>query len=147
MLDVVVFTFVAAGGSTLVATAAALVGAPAVASVLEALRVAAAFVVLQPLMELRFGASVGKLLLHLEVVREQGGRPDLPTLVRRLFARFPFGPLLVVPDPLLPGWATALVNWGTLAVVIAGFVVTFFRGGRTLSDVLTRTRVVYRMHG
>ncbi len=47
VLDVVVFTFVVAGGSTLLATAAALVGAPGIASVLEALLVTAALLVLQ----------------------------------------------------------------------------------------------------
>ncbi len=79
-------------------------------------------------MEQRFGGSVGKLLLHLEVVNEAGGRPDLPTLVRRLFVRFPFWPALLLPEPYSPRWATAVVNWGTLAVVVAGFAVTFFRG-------------------
>ena len=59
--------------------------------------------------------------------------------------RFPFWPTLLVPEGWMPGWADLVVNFGTLAVVAAGFATTFFRGGRTLSDVVTHTRVAYHV--
>ena len=105
----------------------------------------AAVLVLFPGMERRFGGSVGKLLLHLEVVTDAGGRPDHATLVRRLFVRFPCWPTLLVPSEVLPGWADLVITVVTLAAVGAGFVCTFFRDGRTLSDLWTRTRVAYHV--
>ena len=145
VLDLVIFALVSLGGVTLLGVATNALGLAGALPALDGLVAAAALVVLFPGMERRFGGSTGKLLLHLEVVTAGGGRPDFTTLVRRLFVRFPFWPTLLVPEPWMPGWADLVVNFGTLAAAVAGFACTFFRDGRTLSDLLTRTRVAYHV--
>ncbi|MFO0931404.1 MAG: protein kinase [Planctomycetota bacterium] len=145
VLDLLLLALAATGSAAVLGIAARALGVPGATTLLDGLVAAAAVVVLFPAMERRFGGSAGKLLLHLEVVTDRGGRPDFATLVLRLFARFPFWPVMLVPDAWMPGWADLVVNVGTLAAALAGFVRTFFRDGRTLSDVWTRTRVAYHV--
>ncbi len=96
-----------------------------------------------PWLEWRYGVSPGKHLLGLRVVRDDGGAPGWPAVLERLLLRFPSLPTWTLPD----GWAgapvvEAVVRWSQLAAVIAGAATWPFAGRRTLSDVLTRTRVV-----
>jgi uncharacterized RDD family membrane protein YckC len=143
LIDLTVFGLLSAGGATALRWIGRHVGLPDVWALADGFVALALALVLLPGMERRFGASVGKLLLRLEVVRADGTTPDLWTLVRRLFARLPFFPFLVVPDEWLPSWGLAVVNFGTLAWLLAGAVVHLVTHGKTLSDLLTRTRVTY----
>jgi hypothetical protein len=95
-------------------------------------------------MEARFGGSAGKLLLDLEVLREDGAAPSRRALLARLLVRFPAIPFLLVPDPLLPDVVWQGVGLLQLAVVLAGAVTYLVTRGRTLSDRVTGTRVAYR---
>lgn len=100
---------------------------------------------LQPWMESRFGGSPGKLLLHLQVVREDGNRASLRATVLRLLIRLPFWVFLAVPDHLLEPYGMTALKLVQLAAILAGIVCYFVRGGRTLSDLWTHTRVTYRI--
>jgi serine/threonine-protein kinase len=86
------------------------------------------------------GISVGKYLFNLEVVRQDGNSAGLPTLAARFLCRFPGAPLLPLPG-LLVGRLGSLLQ---LAAILAGVVCYYVLRRRTLSDLLTRTRVVYR---
>lgn len=144
VVDLFVYGTVAAGAAVALAGVGARLQADAAVPWLVALVALATLFVGFPLMERRFGGSVGKLLLRLEVVREDGLRPGLATLVRRFLARFPFLPIAMLPDPLLPSWLDRAAWWGTLATVLAGALAPLGFAGRTLSDRWTRTRVAYR---
>jgi uncharacterized RDD family membrane protein YckC len=122
---------------------AALVGVPALAAWVADPVAAVLFVVMQLGMERWYGGSVGKLLLHLEVVREDGGKPATSALVRRLLVRIPAIPFFFVPDMLLPQVVQRGLGLLVLAVLLAG-AVSHAITGRTLSDRWTRTRVAYR---
>ncbi|HVG94672.1 MAG TPA: protein kinase [Planctomycetota bacterium] len=95
-------------------------------------------------MEVRFGGSLGKLLLGLEVVRDDGTRPGRRALLARLLVRFPTIPFILVPDDVLPDLAEYIVGYFQLGVIAAGVITYLATRGRTLSDLLTGTRVAYR---
>jgi uncharacterized RDD family membrane protein YckC len=95
--------------------------------------------------ELRRGTSAGKALLHLGVVRADGVRAGTGALVLRFLLRYPVA-LAIHGDKT--GSVVDLIGWGVQGLVIAAGVVCYLvTQGRTLSDVITRTRVVYRLPG
>ena len=106
--------------------------------------VVAAALFLQPWMERRFGASIGKMALGTRVVREDGLPASAGALLARFLLCWPVAPALALPDAYFQVRALrlALVGLQLLALLLrAGFWP--FAGRRTLSDVVTRTRVVY----
>ncbi len=96
-----------------------------------------------PWLEWRYGVSPGKHLLGLRVVRDDGAAVGWRAVLGRLLLRFPSLPTWALPD----GWSgiplvDAAVRWIQLAAVVAGAATWPFARRRTLSDVLTHTRVV-----
>jgi uncharacterized RDD family membrane protein YckC len=84
-------------------------------------------------------------MLNLEVVRADGNRPALGPLVLRFLVRFPMVVGLVVP---VASKTIPLIFMGIQGIAAAAGVASFFfASGRTLSDLLTGTRVVYRFDG
>ena len=86
--------------------------------------------------------SLGKWLLHLAVVREDGLRPAAKVLVLRFFVRSPGSAL--APLTALGYVPLAIDTLLSLAAILAGVVWWFMNRGRTLSDTLTKTTVAYR---
>jgi tRNA A-37 threonylcarbamoyl transferase component Bud32/uncharacterized RDD family membrane protein YckC len=111
-------------------------------SYLQAASFAGALFAVQYVFEALLGTTFGKWLFNLEVVREDGATPTRRALLLRFLVRYPFAPFLLWPG--IPTWAgiTALVL-GSLALVLS-FATFFAWKRRTLSDLLTKTRVVYR---
>jgi uncharacterized RDD family membrane protein YckC len=143
LLDAIVFGIGAAGIRMLLSVLAGFAGLSGLGALIGGSLDFALLLLLQPVMEHRYGASVGKLLLRLEVVREDGARPDLPALLRRFLVRIPAAPLFVVPEAWL---AESVENWFALAGLLGfavGAVVYAVTRGTTLSDRWTQTRVVY----
>ena len=95
--------------------------------------------------EIRWGATLGKWLLQLDVVTPLGARPRARVLVPRFLIRYPF----VAVDLLTLGVAVPVVGWVNLGLqlgVVAASVATYaFLRQRSLSDLLTRTRVAVRL--
>jgi len=87
-----------------------------------------------------FGASLGKLLFNLRVVDVRGERPGWGQVVGRFFIRFPVSIIGVLP------FAPVVMIQITLqaTTVVAAIVCYLGFNRRTLSDIITRTRVVYR---
>lgn len=97
--------------------------------------------------ESRYQISLGKWFLNLEVRASDGSEPSRKSMWLRGLLRFPgaFGWALALP--LIPGLGILDLVFTALALVaiVAGLVTFYVAKGRTLSDVLTKTRVVYRM--
>ncbi len=95
--------------------------------------------------EWRFGGLPGKLAFGLRVVREDGTRPSPLALFWRFVLRAPIVATLLLPDLLEP------LAFVTLGLQILGglsaMVCYFVLDRRTLSDILTRTRVVLHRAG
>jgi len=95
-------------------------------------------------MERLVGGSLAKLLFHFRVTAKDGGRPETRALVFRFLIRFPATPLLFLPftqiAPTLFGLGLTLL---AILAPVAGAICYFSRGKKTLSGVLTGTRVVY----
>jgi uncharacterized RDD family membrane protein YckC len=94
--------------------------------------------------EMQWGASAGKRLMNLSVVRMDGARPSTKAVLVRYALRFPLAlDVYLMNDP------EGVVMWvflGLQAMVIAaGMLCYLLAGRRTLSDLLTGTRVVYRL--
>ena len=92
--------------------------------------------------EIRWGRTLGKHLLGLEVVTEDGSRPGPGKVLARFFLRFPG-----VVEMAIPNSYTILrlaVGGLQLAAVVVGAAFYPYKNRRTLSDVVTRTRVAYR---
>ena len=146
-IDLIVFTLFAAGSSSALDWVGRRLGIGGLSMVVDGLLSTALLLALQPGMERRFGGSLGKLLFRLEVTRDDGTRPGFPALMRRLFVRVPFFPALLLPDPWLPAWAVAVINFGTIGWALVLFASYFVHRGRTLCDAITRTRVTYARDG
>ena len=95
--------------------------------------------------ELRWGTTPGKSFLRLGVAAADGTRPGKGALAVRFLVRYPIALALTTEkDPNV----VDMVFFALQALAIAGgFLCYFFARGRTLSDLLTRTRVVYRLPG
>jgi uncharacterized RDD family membrane protein YckC len=109
---------------------------------LARLLVAGALVASQYVPEASFQTSVGKWLLDLAVVRTDGSAPGRLALFIRFLLRFPV--VVALPSPLDKAWLDLTFVGLQILFVVAGAVSYPFAGGRTVSDRLTRTRVVYR---
>ena len=105
----------------------------------------ASIVALILLPELRVGTSPGKAVLNLGVVRSDGTRAGTWALVARFLIRYP----LVLAITTERGWSLVdSIGMSLQCLSLGGGVVCyFFSQGRTLSDLITRTRVVYRLRG
>jgi len=107
--------------------------------------IAATLVLLSIGAEWRFGGLPGKLAFGLRVVREDGNRPSMMALTARMLLRLPIVAAIAMPDTLDE------VNFGLFGLQflagISGMVCYFVLDRRTLSDVLTRTRVVIHREG
>lgn len=91
------------------------------------------------------GRTLGKWLMDLEVVAADGSRARRGALALRFLLRFPVVVTALVPDTV-PWIGFASLGLQGLAWV-AGLGCFLAAGGRTLSDLLTDTRVVYGFIG
>ena len=90
------------------------------------------------------GTSIGKWMFSLEVVRADGASPSRPALLARFLLRFPFAVGLIVLVFADHSRVRIVIAAVQLLVVVVGAALFFARRGRTLSDGLTKTRIVYR---
>ncbi|MHC4821192.1 MAG: protein kinase domain-containing protein [Planctomycetota bacterium] len=100
--------------------------------------------------EMREGTTFGKMLLNLCVSRLDGNRPSVQAVVLRYLIRYPgtaLVPPMIVSSVEHEGTLFLIAMVLQMVAIVLGFVWYFFSGGRTLSDVLTKTRVVYRLPG
>jgi uncharacterized RDD family membrane protein YckC len=97
---------------------------------------------------LNFGAeawlqtTLGKWLFNLEVVRADGAAPGRAALFARFWLRFPFVIGFMAPQAIK--WLSLTATGLQTLAILAGAICFVTCGGRTLSDIVTRTRVVYR---
>jgi len=107
---------------------------------LDEITLTAAALIFLLVVEARWGRTLGKRAVGLRLVRDDGSRPGLAAHLVRFVVRFP---VILLPTP--PGYDT----WEAVAWIIQGLAFAAgalswkFCGGRTLSDRLTRTRVVH----
>jgi uncharacterized RDD family membrane protein YckC len=102
----------------------------------------AALIVSQLGAEIWLGTSLGKWLFNLVVVRADGSAASRRAIVARFLIRFPVLPVLLVPH--LNKWVD-VAFWSVQNIsILVALVLFVVKKGRTLSDVWTRTRVVYR---
>jgi uncharacterized RDD family membrane protein YckC len=91
--------------------------------------------------EARWGASLGKRALHLRVVGEGGVPVRFVTHATRFVVRFP---VLLLPTPPSSDTTWLVSAWSIQAVAFFVGAIWFAASrGRTLSDAVTGTRVVY----
>ena len=105
----------------------------------------AAGVVVLVLPELWHQTSIGKFLFEIAVVRPDGTRPGTLAITGRLLLRFPV--VAVIPLAGIDAITEEAIVAAFLVQVLAwlcGAVCYFVKDGRTLSDLVTRTRVAYR---
>ena len=97
------------------------------------------------LAEVRHGLTLGQWFLNLRVRAADGSEASQRALWMRGLLRFPGAFLWACGLPLLVpelGFAADLL---TIGAVLAGLVCFYAAKGRTLSDLLTKTRVTYDM--
>lgn len=92
------------------------------------------------LVEARWGVSLGKRALNLRLARADGTPPGLREHLVRFVVRFPI--LLLPTPPGYEGWEMGCWVFQGVAM-LAGASWWFTSGGRTLSDRLTGTLVLY----
>jgi hypothetical protein len=88
------------------------------------------------------GTTFGKWLFNLEVVRADGASPSRTSLLARFLLRYPFVVVCVVPDA--PLWLVLTAFVIQIAALVLAAAAFLGYGRRTFSDVVTKTRVVYR---
>jgi uncharacterized RDD family membrane protein YckC len=97
-------------------------------------------------MEAMHGTSVGKWLFNLKVTNADGTPPTKTALAMRMLCRFPIV-LEVLGPPLEPLGIAAIFYLSLFGVqfvaLLSGLACYFVFRGKTLSDALTHTRVVY----
>lgn len=95
--------------------------------------------------EIRWGATLGKWLLQLQVVTRLGTRPRARILLPRFLLRYP----VVLFELLSVGVLDEALAWAglvlQLAVILASVATYAFFRQRSLGDLLTGTRVVVRL--
>jgi tRNA A-37 threonylcarbamoyl transferase component Bud32/uncharacterized RDD family membrane protein YckC len=102
----------------------------------------AAVIVLNFGAEAWFQTTPGKWLFNLEVVRADGAAPSRTALFARFWLRFPFVIGFMAPHAV--EWLSLTATGLQTLAVLAGAIAFVAAGGRTLTDLVTRTRVVYR---
>jgi uncharacterized RDD family membrane protein YckC len=118
------------------------VGVKFVSYEIVAVLVAAALLVQHFATEAWLGTTLGKWLFNLEVVREDGASPSRAALFGRFAIRFPLFFAMAIPK-LPDAVVTAIAVLQALAI-IGGAISFAVRGRRTISDLVTKTRIVYR---
>lgn len=91
--------------------------------------------------EIRWGTTLGKWLLQLRVLTIRGVRPRARVVLPRFLIRYPaaiFG--LLVPTAFVP-WADEAGSIAQLVVVVGSVITYAAWRQRSVSDLLTRTRV------
>ncbi len=89
-----------------------------------------------------FGTTIGKWLFNLEVVRADGAAPGRLSLLVRFLVRFPGLAWFLLPAST--AWIDITFTLLQLLAFVLGFAAFLAYRGRTISDLLTKTRVVYR---
>ena len=92
--------------------------------------------------EVWLGTTFGKWLFNLEVVRADGASPRRTVLLLRFVLRYPIAVACVIPDAHIAVVITFFVL--QIAAYVMGTAAFAAYGRRTLSDLVTKTRVVYR---
>lgn len=95
--------------------------------------------------ELLRRSTPGKHLLHLRVTRQDGLAPSRGQILMRFFVRYP---TVVATLAIFPMVTEEIANWlvyGMLVAAFFGLVCYAITRGQTLSDYLTRTRIVYKL--
>jgi tRNA A-37 threonylcarbamoyl transferase component Bud32 len=95
--------------------------------------------------ELRHGQTWGKWFLNLAVRSSDGSEPRRRAILARFALRFPGVVVWGVAIPWLHAVFVSAANLLTVAAVAAGLIAFYVTKGRSFSDVLTMTRVVYSM--
>ncbi len=115
------------------------------AEILERAAFAAILVAVTLWFEVSRGTTPGKVAFHLKVVRPDGNRPSRRAMLVRFLAKYPGILWILVP----PGMTRVqAVLWCAQGLAwLGGGLWYFFADGRTLPDVLSRTRVVHRGPG
>ncbi len=95
--------------------------------------------------EVRHGMTLGKWFLNLRVRARDGSEPHRKALWLRGLLRFPGAFLWACALPILFGWVGTIAHLVGIGATVAGVVCFYAAKGRTLSDLLTNTRVTYDM--
>jgi len=105
---------------------------------------AAAMFVVHVVPEAVFGTTLGKWLFNLQVARADGAAPSRPACVLRFLLIYPVTVGLLVPSFSGSAWVKAGVFVVQTLAMAAGAITFLAYGRRSVSDLLTNTRVVYR---
>ena len=103
------------------------------------------FLALTVLAEMRHGVSLGKWFLNLHVRAEDGSDPSRRALWLRGLLRFPGVFVWAFGLPLLFPVLEDVVTGFAIMATLGGLGCFYVTKGRTLSDLLTHTRVTYDM--
>ena len=92
--------------------------------------------------EVWLSTTFGKWLFNLEVVRADGAAPARAWLLVRFLVCYPFVVVCLIPDR--PTWLILTASGLQTAALMLAAAAYVAYGRRTLSDLVTKTRVVYR---
>jgi len=93
--------------------------------------------------ELAFGTTYGKWVLELAVRRDDGTRASPRRLMWRYLWRFPAAPIWLLGFFALPVAIDVIAEALGLLAILASIAAYYLTRGLTISDLTTRTRVVY----
>lgn len=91
--------------------------------------------------EVRWGTTPGKWLLQLQVLTAQGVRPRARAVLPRFLIRYPFVVFVLAALGTLVPWTEEAGSIAQLVVVAASILTYVAWRQRSVSDLLTRTRV------
>lgn len=111
----------------------------------ENLTVALLFTGYHVVSEIRWGTTLGKWLLQLEVVTRTGAKPRARVVLPRFFLRYPFVVIAVLSLGSTAPWVGTMATIVQFAVIVVSIGTYALWRQRSLSDLLTRTRVVVRL--